>query len=192
MGIFFSPRRNMLTLIVSGLCLMVTTIANAEELEVAQGRKVSLEYTATLEDKSIFGSNVGKEPMVYVHGSDEPVPLFAEHLVGLKADETKKFEVPPEEAYGPLNPEKVIEVPTENVPEEWPKAGAGAKFGGQGPKGKPLYARVVEVKDKTIVIDTNHPLAGKKLFFDVKILKVETEEPQKTQSDAEPGTKPKK
>ena len=171
MRISFSPRRSMLTPIVSGLCLMVTIIANAEELEVAQGRKVSLEYTVTLEDKSIFDSNVGKEPMVYVHGSDDPVPLFAKHLVGLKADETKKFEVPPEEAYGALNPKRVIEVPAENVPEERRKA--GARLQGQGPKGKPLYAQVVEVKDKTIVIDTNHPLAGRKLFFDVKILKVE-------------------
>ena len=187
----FSPRRSMLTFIVSGLCLTIITIANAEELEVAQGRQVSLEYTVTLEDKSIFDSNVGKEPMVYVHGSDEKVPLFAKHLVGLKADETKKFEVLPEEAYGALNPEKVIEVPKENIPEERWKT--GAKLQGQGPKGKPLYAQVVEVKDKTIVIDTNHPLAGKKLFFDVKILKVETGEPQKTQSpEAAAGTKSKK
>ena len=186
-----SPKRSILTLIVSGLCLTAATIANAEEFEVAQGRKVFLEYTVTLEDKSIFDSNVGKEPMVYVHGSDEKVPLFAKHLVGLKADETKKFEVSPEEAYGALNPEKVIEVPKENIPEERWKT--GAKLKGQGPKGQPLYAQVVEVKDKTIVIDTNHPLAGKKLFFDVKILKVETGEPQKTQlPDAAAGTKSKK
>ena len=190
MGTSLSPRRSMLTLIAYGLCLTVATIANAEELEVAQGRKVSFEYTVALEDKSIFDSNVGKEPMVYVHGSDAPDPLFAKHLVGLKADETKKFEVPPEEAYGALNPEKVIEIPKENIPEErWQ---TGARLQGQGPKGQPLYAQVVEVKDKTIVIDTNHPLAGQKLFFDVKILKVETGEPQNPQSDAEPGTKPKK
>ena len=158
---------------------------------IGEGKRVSLEYTVTLEDKSTFDSNVGKEPMVYVHGSDEQVPLFAKHLVGLKTDETKKFEVPPEEAYGALNPEKVIEVPKENIPEErWQ---AGARLQGQGPQGQPLYAQVVEVKDKTIVIDTNHPLAGKKLFFDVKILKVETGEPQKAQlPDAAPGTKSEK
>ena len=165
-----SPKRSILTLIVSGLCLTAATIANAEEFEGAQGRKVFLEYTVTLEDKSIFDSNVGKEPMVYVHGSDEKVPLFAKHLVGLKADETKKFEVSPEEAYGALNPEKVIEVPKENIPEERWKT--GAKLKGQGPKGQPLYAQVVEVKDKTIVIDTNHPLAGKALTSAIKLIKI--------------------
>ncbi len=171
MRIFLSPRRSMLTLIVSGLCLTAATIANAEELEVAQGRKVSLEYTVTLEDKSILDANVGKEPMVYVHGSDEKVPLFAKHLVGLKADETKKFEMSPEDVYGPDYPKRIFEVPIDTLPED--KRNVGEELERRSPEGKPLFMKVLEVKEKTIVIDTNHPLAGETLFFDVKILKVE-------------------
>ena len=137
---------------------------------VADGKHVSIEYTVKLKDKTVFDSNVGKEPMNYTHGSKK-VPFFAKHLTGLKAKETKKFSMPPDDVYGPDDPERVIEVPKDSIPEDRRKV--GTKLEGRDPKGKPLYAEVLEIKEKVIVIDTNHPLAGETLFFDVKILKVE-------------------
>ena len=138
---------------------------------VADGKRVSLEYTVTLEDKTVFDSNVGKEPLVYIHGSKERVPFFSKYLAGLKAKETKQFEVPPEDVYGKDDPERIIEVPKDSIPEDRRKV--GEKLKGRSPEGRPLYAEVLEVKAETVRIDTNHPLAGEKLFFDVKILKVE-------------------
>lgn len=137
---------------------------------VADGKRVSLEYTFTLQDKTVIESNVGKEPMVYIHGSKR-VPLFSKHLTGLKTNETKKFEMSPEDVYGSDDPKRIFEVPIDSLPED--KRNVGEKLEGRSPEGKPLYAKVLEVKEKTIVIDTNHPLAGETLFFDVKILKVE-------------------
>ncbi len=163
--IFFAPLSLMLMLTVLG-----PAPGYAEET-VADGKRVSLEYTVTLEDKTIFDSNVGKEPLVYIHGAKERVPLFSKHLTGLKAKETKKFEMPPEDVYGQDDPERIIEIPKDRIPEDRRKV--GEKLEGRDPKGRPLYAEVLKVKAETVRIDTNHPLAGEKLFFDVKILKVE-------------------
>ena len=144
---------------------------NAQET-VAEGTRVSLEYTVTFEDKTVFDSNIGKEPLVYIHGSEKRVPFFSKHLTGLKEAETKQFAMPPEDVYGPDDPERIIEVPKDSIPEDQRKV--GERLEGRSPEGRPLYAEVLEVKAETVVIDTNHPLAGEKLFFDVKILKVET------------------
>lgn len=139
---------------------------------VADGKRISLEYTVTLEDKTVFDSNVGKEPMVYIHGSEKRVPFFSKHLTGLEVEETKQFVMPPEDVYGPDDPERIIEVPKDTIPEDRRKV--GEKLQGRSPEGRPLFAEVLEIKAETILIDTNHPLAGETLFFDVKILKVET------------------
>ena len=158
----------------SSLALMLTVLGYAPgyaQEAVADGKRVSLEYTVALEDKTVFDSNVGKEPLVYIHGSKKRVPFFSKHLTGLKANETKKFEMPPEDVYGKDDPERIIEIPKDSIPEDRRKV--GEKLEGRDPKGRPLYAEVLEVKAETIRIDTNHPLAGEKLFFDVKILQVE-------------------
>ena len=159
----------------TSLALMLTVLGpvpgNAQET-VADGKRVSFEYTVTLEDKTVFDSNVGKEPMVYIHGSEKRVPFFSKHLTGLKEEETKQFVMPPEDVYGLDDPERIIEVPKDSIPEDRRKV--GEKLQGRSPEGRPLFAEVLEVKAETVVIDTNHPLAGETLFFDVKILKVET------------------
>ena len=160
---------------VTSLALVLTVLGpspgDAQET-VADGKRVSLEYTVTLEDKTVFDSNVGKEPLVYIHGSEKRVPFFSKHLTGLKVEETKQFAMPPEDVYGPDDPERIIEVPKDSIPEDRRKV--GEKLEGRSPEGRPLYAEVLEVKAETIIIDTNHPLAGETLFFDVHILKVET------------------
>ncbi len=153
--------------------LTVLGLASGDAQEtVADGKRVSLEYTVTFEDKTVFDTNVGKEPLVYIHGSEKRVPFFSKHLTGLKVEETKQFAMPPEDVYGPDDPERIIEVPKDSIPEDRRKV--GEKLEGRSPEGRPLYAEILEVKAETVVIDTNHPLAGETLFFDVKILKVET------------------
>ena len=167
--------RGRLLCTTGSLALLLTVLGptpgDAQET-VADGRRVSLEYTVTFEDETVFDSNVGKEPLVYIHGSKDRVPFFSKHLTGLKAAETKQFAMPPEDVYGPDDPERILEVPKDSIPEDRRKV--GEKLEGTGPQGRPLYAEVLEVKAETVVIDTNHPLAGEKLFFDVKVLKVET------------------
>ena len=166
------------------LGLLAVTSGYAQDT-VGDGKRVSLEYTLTLEDQTVIDTNVGKTPLVYTHGTQQIVPGLEKQLAGLKTGDTKKVEVSPEEGYGEADPNRFQEVPTENIPEE--ARSVGKKLQGQGPDGQLMFAQVTEVKEKTIIVDLNHPLAGKKLFFDVKVLKIEKGDPQQVEV---PGTAP--
>src|SRR5215510_3267996 len=163
-------------LVSAGLVLILAAPGRADDkkggaMAVADGKQVSLEYTLTLEDKSKVDSNVGKDPLVYTQGAHEIIPGLEKQLTGLKVGESKHIEIPPAEGYGEVDPARKQEIDKNRIPEDARKV--GAKLTGQGPQGQPIFAQVTEVKDNTVVLDMNHPLAGKKLIFDVKVLKVE-------------------
>ena len=139
-------------------------------MKVAAGTKVSLEYTLTVEGQKL-DSNVGEEPLAYTHGQNEIVPGLEKALSGMSAGESKKVEVQPDEAYGDLQSDAVIEVPKDQIPEE--AQFVGAQLATKDPDGNVLRPRVTVVGDEKITLDFNHPLAGKVLNFDVKIVNVE-------------------
>jgi FKBP-type peptidyl-prolyl cis-trans isomerase SlyD len=163
---------------------------------ITDGKQVSLEYTLTLEDKSKIDSNVGKDPLVFTQGAHEIIPGLEKKLSGLKFGESKQIEVSPEEGYGPVDPQRRQEVEKMKIPEDARKV--GAKLTGQGPDGRMVFAQVTEVKEDTVILDLNHPLAGKKLFFDIKVLKVEDAPkklegtPEAPAASAPPAAKPAK
>lgn len=163
---------------------------------IVDGKQVSLEYTLTLEDKSKVDSNVGKDPLVFTQGAHEIIPGLEKKISGLKVGESKQIEISPEDGYGPVDPQRKQEVEKEKVPEDARKV--GAKLTGQGPDGRMVFAQVTEVKDKTVILDLNHPLAGKKLFFEIKVLKVEDAPkklegmPEAPAAAASPAAKPAK
>ena len=171
-----------IVMIALSLGLLSVTSGYAQDT-VGDGKRVSLEYTLTLEDKTVIDSNVGETPLVYTHGTKQIVPGLEKQLTGLKAGDTKRVQVSPAEGYGEVDPDRLQEVPKENIPEE--ARGVGKKLQGRGPDGQMMFAQVTEVKEKTIIVDLNHPLAGKKLFFDIKVLNIEKDEPQKVEL---PGT----
>lgn len=154
-------------------CLPIVQVAAAEKASqstVKDGTQVSLEYTLSLDDKTVLESNVGKDPMTYRQGAHEIVPGLERSLEGAAKGEKKRVVVKPADGYGDVNPKAVQEVKKNLIPEAAHKV--GAQLEAKGPDGESMFPRVVEVKDETIVLDFNHPLAGKTLYFDVKILDV--------------------
>ncbi len=174
-------------IITLGLGFLLATSGYAQDT-ISEGARVSLEYTLTLEDQTVIDTNVGKDPLVYTHGSREIIPGLEKQLIGLKVGDTKNVEVAPAEGYGEVDPNRVQEVPKENVPEE--ARSVGKKLQGQGPDGGMMFAEVTEVKENTVIVDLNHPLAGKTLFFAVKVLNIESGEAQKVEMpETAPATK---
>jgi len=139
---------------------------------VKDGSIVALEYTLTDESGNVIESSKGKSPMVYVHGQGQIVPGLEKALTGMRVGDQKTVVVKPEEGYGPVNPQAFQEVPKENLPAEGLKP--GMTLMAQGKDGMPIRIRVHEIKDKTIVVDLNHPLAGKTLTFNVKVSEIKT------------------
>jgi FKBP-type peptidyl-prolyl cis-trans isomerase SlyD len=143
----------------------------APQLLVAEGKLVSLEYTLTLDDKSVVETNVGAKPLTYTHGSHQLIPGLEKALEGMTVGDTKQVTVAPAEGYGEMDPKALQEVQKQLIPPDALKV--GTRLQGKTPNGQTVYPLISEIKDDTVVLDFNHPLAGKTLHFDVKVLDVQ-------------------
>lgn len=138
---------------------------------VENGSVVSLQYSLTGEDGKLIESNKDKDPLQYTHGQQQIVPGLEKELTGMKVGGEKRVKVNPEDGYGPVDPKAFQELPKEQFPPNGLKI--GAVLIAKGPEGQTIPVRVHEIKEKTVVIDLNHPMAGKTLLFDVKILDIQ-------------------
>jgi len=137
---------------------------------VKAGKQVSLEYTLRLDDQIVLDTNVGGEPLSYIHGLQQLMPGLEKGLLGLRVGESKKVVVPPEEGYGPIDHHAFMEAKKSNIPPEALKVGGIVE--GRDSTGRPMYPRIKEIGETEVILDYNHPLAGKVLYFDVKVLDV--------------------
>ncbi len=140
-------------------------------MSIQEGSHVSIEYTLLLEDGSVVESNVGEAPFEYTHGNSEIIPGLEQGLEGMEVGERRSIRVPPELAYGPVHPEAFYEVDKDLVPQSaW---AVGTELVARDSNGRERPVRVHEVREDTIVIDANHPLAGKTLVFNVRVLAID-------------------
>lgn len=139
---------------------------------VSNGHTVTVEYTLRLDDKNVLESNVGHTPLTYSHGRQEIIPGLEKGLEGMTIGEEKTVVVNPAEGYGEFHPEGLFEVSKDRVPGE--ALNVGTRLEAMSPDGTPVYPYVAEIKDTAVVLDLNHPLAGKRLHFDVKVLDIQT------------------
>jgi FKBP-type peptidyl-prolyl cis-trans isomerase SlyD len=153
---------------------LVAETAETAEAQIREGSQVALEYTLSDESGTVIESNKGKQPMSYIHGKSQIIPGLEKELSGMKVGEEKKIQVKPEDGYGPINPDAFQEVPKDKLPPEALKV--GAMLMAQGPRGQGISVRVHEIKDTTVIVDFNHPMAGKTLSFDVKVSEIKTPE----------------
>jgi FKBP-type peptidyl-prolyl cis-trans isomerase SlyD len=141
---------------------------------IRNGSVVSFEYTLSDENGEVLQSNKGKEPVTYTHGQHEIIPGLEKGLAEMEINQEKSIRVRPEEAYGQVDPQGFKEVPKSDIPTT--ELDVGTPLNARGPQGEELLIHVSEVKGDTVVLDFNHPLAGKTLHFDVKVVDIEPEE----------------
>ncbi|MFY4727795.1 FKBP-type peptidyl-prolyl cis-trans isomerase [Nitrospira sp. BLG_2] len=139
-------------------------------MTVSNGKQVTLEYTLKLDDQSVVDTNVGGEPLKVTQGGHQIIPGVEKALDGMAVGEKKKFTVAPADGYGTVDPKAFQEVDKNLVPADSRKV--GTQLEGKTADGQKVFPRISEVKNETIVLDFNHPLAGKTLYFDVKVLDV--------------------
>lgn len=139
--------------------------------KITQNSTVTVNYTGKLEDGSIFDSSLveGREPLKAKLGEGQLIPGFESGLIDMTVGENKTVEINPTEAYGDYNDELIVEVPKNNVPENVEVGMMLQTFGPMGPS----IVKVLEIKDEVVVLDANHPLAGKKLTFELEVVGVE-------------------
>jgi FKBP-type peptidyl-prolyl cis-trans isomerase SlyD len=141
---------------------------------ITKGSVVRFEYTVSDENGAVLQSNIGKEPVTYTHGQQEIIPGLEKALSKMSVNEEKSIRVKPEEGYGQMDPKGFKEVPKSDLPVSDPQV--GTPLNARGPQGEELLIHIREVKRNTVILDFNHPLAGKTLNFDVKVVGVDAKE----------------
>jgi len=131
--------------------------------------KVKVHYKGTLSNGDIFDTSEGREPLEFTLGTGQVIPGFDNGIVGMAIDESKTLNIPSAEAYGDIKKELIQEVPKTHLPEEI-KPEVGLQLMSNTPDGQQIPLVVTEVKEETIVVDANHPLAGKDLTFEITLV----------------------
>ena len=138
-------------------------------MTVKTGDKVKIEYTGTLDDGTIFDSSVDHgNPLEFEVGSGQVIKGFDDAILGMKEGEEKQFSIEPVDAYGEHDPTLVQEVPREIFPQE-AELVPGLLFEAGLPTGEKVPATIKDVQGGIVSVDLNHPLAGKKLNFKIKV-----------------------
>jgi FKBP-type peptidyl-prolyl cis-trans isomerase 2 len=140
------------------------------ESVVTDGDTVNVHYSLTV-DGNLIDSSSGKEPLKFQVGSGQVIPGFNDAVKGMKVGEKRSFEISPAEGYGEENPAAFKDVPRDSIPAEITPE-AGMTLHAKGPNGESLPVMVKEVKDDVVVLNLNHPLAGKTLNFDIEVVEI--------------------
>jgi peptidylprolyl isomerase len=141
------------------------------QMKATYGEKVKVHYTGWYQDGRIFASTTGGKPLEITIGQRRVIRGFEESLVGMHTGERKIVKIPPEEAYGPWLPERVLDIQKEQFsPRRCPDVGDHLRV--RRKDGRLLNLTVTDISDRIITFDANHPLAGKSLTFDIRLLEV--------------------
>jgi len=135
------------------------------------GDTVRIHYTGTLSDGTTFDSSEGRDPLEFTVGSGDIIPGLDKAMPGMQVGETKTVTVPCDEAYGPVNPEAMQTVERAQIPEHIP-LDPGTALQVQDQTGRAMAVTVAEVTEEKVVLDANHPLAGKDLTFNVELVEI--------------------
>jgi FKBP-type peptidyl-prolyl cis-trans isomerase SlyD len=159
----------------SGFSYAATAEKAKDERIVKDGLLISLDYTLKSPEGKILETSKGREPLRYIHGQKMMIPGLEKELAGMKVGGEKHVRVKPEDGYGKINPNAVREIPKEKVPPNALKV--GATLASREPNGSVVPMTVKQIKEKSVVMDMNHPMAGKTLVFDVKVVDIQPPPP---------------
>lgn len=139
--------------------------------QAAKGNKVKVHYTGKLADGNVFDSSREREPIEFTVGAGQMIEGFDKAVEGMKVGDKQEVTIPSDKAYGPRVEEAIIAVPKEKLPQDMePQVGMSVEA--HSPEGQKQILVIVEVKDTEVVLDGNHPLAGKDLIFEIELMEV--------------------
>jgi FKBP-type peptidyl-prolyl cis-trans isomerase SlpA len=140
--------------------------------QVKENNTVKVHYVGKLSDGQVFDTSEGKEPLEFTLGQGKLIAGFEKGLIDMELNEKKTIIISKEEAYGESREDLIQEVDKSQLPEDiTPEVGMGLVS--KSVDGNEMNLLIVEVKEATIVIDGNHPLAGKELTFDLEVIGIQ-------------------
>jgi len=138
---------------------------------VKKGDTIKVHYHGTLNDGTIFDSSLQREPLEFEVGGGMVIPGFDNGVLGMAIGEKRTINIPADEAYGQKQEEMIMEFPRDRFPEDMtPEVGMQLMMSSQ--TGQQFPVVVADVREDVVVLDANHPLAGKDLTFDLELVEI--------------------
>ena len=146
--------------------------------KVEKGHVVSVDYVGSLDNGEEFDNSKNNGPIKFVVGNGQVIKGFDDAVIGMKVNDSKKFKISKDNAYGDINPTLLHKVPLAKLPQDLKDQ---VKIGGflvmQSPTGQHIPAKVKSMDKENVTLDLNHPLAGKDLTFNIKIVDISHNDP---------------
>ncbi len=139
--------------------------------QVQFGNTVKVQYTVRLDDGTVVDSTKEHGPFTFSIGLGAVIPGFEKEIMGMSAGESKTVKLSVDDGYGPYHRELVKEVDRDKFPADF-KFELGQRLELPNEEGQSLLVTVLGVSKETVILDTNHPLAGKELTIDIELLEV--------------------
>lgn len=139
--------------------------------EAKSGDTLKVHYTGKLDDGSVFDSSESREPLEVTLGAGGLIAGFEQALVGMAPGESKTVTIESDDAYGAYDDAKVHEVDRSRIPEEI-ELQPGRTLMATTANGDQVRLTVAAVSEQSVTLDENHPLAGKDLTFDIRVVEI--------------------
>lgn len=141
-------------------------------MQAKHGDKVKVHYTGKFRGNQVFDSSKDREPIMFTIGSGEIIAGFEKAVIGMNPGEQKTIQVNSDEAYGPVLNELITQVEKNKIPPHIHlEEGTLLQIGDQQ-EGPTAIVRIAKIDNNTVTLDANHPLAGKDLIFEIKLLEI--------------------
>ena len=139
--------------------------------QVKNGDTVRVHYHGKLTDGTTFDSSEGRDPLEFQVGSGQVIKVFYDALVNMQFGEKKTVNIPVDQANGQRNDDMMMEYPKSEFPDDM-KPEAGMELHMSDNQGHVFPVVVTEVQEDVVVLDANHPLAGKDLTFEIELVSI--------------------
>lgn len=165
-------------LVLASIILLVALLATgcSGPALAKTGDTVKVHYTGTLADGTEFDTSIGSEPLEFTIGQGKLITGFEQAVIGMQVGESKTITIPTDQAYGQRSDDLIVEIGRDELsPDIEPEVGMQL----QSSQGD-MIATIIEVTETTIKIDTNHPLAGQDLTFDIELIEIGSSQSQES------------
>ncbi|HTS42980.1 MAG TPA: peptidylprolyl isomerase [Puia sp.] len=139
--------------------------------QVKAGDTIKVHYHGRLTDGSTFDSSEGRQPLEFTVGSGMVIPGFDNGVLGMVVGDKKTIEIPVHDAYGPKDPQKIIDFPRDRFPDDI-QPQVGMQLNMHNGSGQQFPVVIAEINNDMIMLDANHPLAGEDLIFDLELVEI--------------------
>ncbi len=139
--------------------------------QVKSGDTIKVHYHGKLTDGTTFDSSEGRDPLEFEVGSGMVIQGFDEGVTGMAIGEKKTINIPADEAYGQKEEDRVMEFPMDRFPPDL-QPEVGMQLNMSNGEGQDLPVLIAEVREDTVLLDANHPLAGEDLTFDLELVEI--------------------